>query len=109
MRDGAYKVILEANGERRLIIGSFRAGQLTGCDRTHFVTGTATRKGNRLSGTFHMVRHSRRPDIEEFANLDNFSIRFEGIAGDSFGEFDSEIAGKPGLKVKSTFRWVCEN
>ncbi len=108
MRDGMYKVTLAAGGIKGLIIGALRGNRMTGCDQTHFVTGTVKRDGNRVSGTFRLTRHSRHADFQEIANLDDFEVRFTGIGSDSFGEFESEILGKPGLTVKSTFRWISE-
>lgn len=108
MREGVYKVTLESGEVKGLIIGALRGGHITGCDRTHFVTGTYKRRGNRLSGTFTFTRHSRRADIPEIANLDNFEVNFTGIGGDGFGELHSIVPGKPSHKVKATFRWIGE-
>ncbi len=108
MREGVYVVSLEADGIKGLIIGTLCDGHMTGCDRTHLITGTYKQNGNRLSGTFAFKRHSRRPDIREIANLDDFEVRFNGIGGDGFGEIQSGVPGKPGLQVKAKFRWLCE-
>jgi hypothetical protein len=109
MRDGIYKVTLESGGIKGVVIGALRDGQITGCDRTHFVTGSYKRKGNRLSGTFSFRRHSRRDGVVEIANLDDFDVRFTGIGSDGFGELHSVVPGKHGPMVKATFRWIAEN
>jgi len=106
MRDGIYVVSLEAGGIKGLIIGTLRDGLMTGCDRTHLVTGSYKQKGNRLGGRFAFRRHTRRPDITEIANLDNFEVQFSGIGGDGFGEIHTGVPGKPGLTVKASFRWL---
>lgn len=108
MREGIYAVSLESGGIKGLIIGALRNGAITGCDRTHFVNGTYKKKGNRLSGVFTFSRHTKRPDLREIANLDAFEVAFTGIGGDGFGELQSGVPGKPGQKVKATFRWLCE-
>lgn len=109
MRDGIYKVTLQAGEMKGLIIGALHDGQITGCDKTHFVTGTYTHNGARISGVFVMQRHTQRDDVVEIANLDDITAHFSGICGDCFGELDAVVKGRPDLKVKATFRKICEN
>jgi len=108
MRDGVYQVHLASQGLTGFIIGTMCDGRLTGCDQTHHVTGYIRRDGSRFKGTLAMKRHARPPGFREIANLDDFEVRFSGICGDSFGQFDARIVDKPGLPVTATFRWVCE-
>ena len=107
MREGIYIVSLQAGAIKGLIIGSLCNGVMTGCDRTHFVTGRYKQNGNRLSGSFAFRRHTKRPDLTEIANLDNFEVQFTGIGGDGFGEIHSAVPGNPSQNVKATFRWLC--
>jgi hypothetical protein len=55
-----------------------------------------------------MTRHARPAGFVEIANLDVITVSFDGICGDSFGQFDARVAEKPDLKVKASFRWMCE-
>jgi hypothetical protein len=108
MRDGIYKVDLSAGPMKGLMLGAMKDGVLTGCDQSHYVTGSYTRKGARVSGVFNFKRHSSRDDFKEIAYLDDFTVQFSGICGESFGQFESVVPGRPGLIVKATFRWLCE-
>lgn len=108
MRDGIYKVALEADGLKGMMVGAMRNGRLTGCDQSHFVTGTFKRNGHRINGSFRMTRHTRHPNIREIANLDEFNVNFSGICGESFGQFEAKVPERPGLVVYATFRWVCD-
>jgi len=108
MRDGIYKVYLDAGGAKGFIIGAMRDGHITGCDQTHFITGRFSRRGNRVKGSFIFKRHSRRSDFREIANLDDFETPFSGVCSDSFGQLEAAVPERPGLKVVATFRWVCE-
>jgi hypothetical protein len=108
MRNGVYKVHLKSRGLTGFILGSLSNGRLTGCDQTHHVTGQIKREGSRFGGTLLMKRHSRPPDFQEIANLDDFEVRFSGICGDSFGQFEARIVEMPGLPVTATFQWVCD-
>jgi hypothetical protein len=108
MRDGIYKVRLASGGLKGFIMGTLSGDRLTGCDQTHHVTGNVKQDGRRVGGTMVMTRHSRPPNFVEIANLDTITIRFAGICGDSFGEFEAEILEKPDLPVTATFQWVCD-
>ena len=94
MRDGIYKVSLASGDRKGLIIGTVHEGLITGCDQTHHVTGR--------------VSHARPEGFVEIANLDTITVRFAGICGESFGQFDARIAENPDLNVQATFQWMCE-
>jgi hypothetical protein len=108
MRDGIYQVHLKSRELPGFMIGTLCNGRLTGCDQTHHVTGQIRRDGSRFSGRLFMKRHARPAWFHEIANLDDFEVRFSGICGDSFGEFDATIVDKPGIPVVATFQWVCD-
>jgi hypothetical protein len=108
MRDGIYKVSLASGDRKGLIIGTVHEGLITGCDQTHHVTGRVSHEGNRHKGTMVMTRHARPEGFVEIANLDTITVRFAGICGESFGQFDARIAENPDLNVQATFQWMCE-
>ena len=108
MRDGIYKVSLASGDRKGLLIGTLHEGLVTGCDQTHHVTGHVDQDGHRVKGKMVMTRHARPEGFIEIANLDVITVSFDGICGDSFGQFDARIAENPGLKVKATFQWMCE-
>ena len=108
MRDGIYKVSLASGPLKGLIIGTLSEGRVTGCDQTHHVTGHVSHAGSRHKGKMVMTRHARPEGFVEIANLDVITVSFEGICGESFGQFDARIAENPDLKVTATFQWMCE-
>lgn len=108
MRDGVYKVTLESGSLKGLLIGTLYDGAVTGCDQSHHVTGKVVQRGNRIKGDMVMRRHARPKDFVEIANLDTITVSFEGIGGESFGQFDATIAENPDLHVKASFQWMCE-
>jgi hypothetical protein len=108
MRDGIYTVSLVSGSLKGLLIGTVHDGRVTGCDQTHHVTGHVSHVGNRHQGKLVMTRHARPEGFVEIANLDVITVSFDGICGDSFGQFDARVAEKPDLKVKASFRWMCE-
>jgi hypothetical protein len=108
MRDGIYKVTLESGDLRGLLIGTLYEGKVTGCDETHHVTGKVVHKGNRIKGDMVMRRHAKPEGFVEIANLDTITVSFEGISGESFGQFDAKVAERPDLRIKATFQWMCE-
>jgi hypothetical protein len=108
MRDGIYKVRLSCGDRKGFVIGALNDGRMTGCDQTHHVTGQVKRDGGHLGGTLVMTRHSRPPGFVEIANLDTITVRFAGICGDGFGEFECKILEKPELPVTATFQRLCD-
>jgi len=104
MRDGIYKVSLQSGPLKGLLIGTLHDGRITGCDQTHHVTGEVIEIGGRITGTMVMHRHDKPEGFTEIANIDVITVRFDGIAADSVGQFDATVAEKPGLKVKAAFQ-----
>jgi len=107
MRNGLYKAHFGNGDVDNLAIVAVRDGHITGCDVTHFITGTYEREGNRFRGMLVLTRHSQRPDLTEIAYLDRIESPFEGTGGDSFGTFEAEVVQKKGLKIHVSFQWIC--
>ncbi len=108
MRDGIYKVLFESHGRKGFNIVAASDGVITGCDQTHFTTGTYEIDGNRLKANLHMTRHSKRADFIEIADQDEIDIKMSGICSLGFGQFDARVAGRSDIDVTATFQWVCD-
>lgn len=107
MRDGIYKAYFGAGDIKHLGLVAVKDGTITGTDITHFITGSFTRSGNRFKGQLTLTRHTSREDFQEIAYLDVIDATFEGVGGETFGEFDAEVVQKRGLRVWVKFQRIC--
>lgn len=107
MREGFYRVIIEGNGIKGVLIGTLCDGRITGSDRTHRVAGVIREKGSHFSGTMTLTRYQKRDDIPEIAHLDRIDVTFSGFSSESFGQFEAKLQQRPDLNVKASFQYLC--
>lgn len=106
MRDGIYRVHYETTILSTTATVVLHNNAISGCDRYYFIFGQCLRSGNELTGTATFRRHTDHPDLPAGLIPETFEVRFQGICGDDFGEFDIECPDVPAITGRGRFTWL---
>lgn len=108
MKHGIYRLAYESatlNGGGVIVL---QDGSLNGCDRYYFIIGHYRRDGNTLKGGATFRQRVERPGARQAGIPPEFTVSFQGLCSDKYGQFEVFSPDVPVIRGKATFTWLCE-
>lgn len=105
MRDGIYRLRYQTTTLCTTAAVVLNDGEISGCDRFHFMFGSYRKRGNVLTGTVTFKRHTTRAELPADVP-EQFALVFEGVCSDTFGQFDVECPDIPQIRGCACFTWL---
>lgn len=108
MQNGIYRLAYETATLNGGGVLALQDGSLNGCDRYYFIIGYYSREGNTLKGGATFKRRVERPGASEAGIPAAFTVSFEGLCSDKYGQFEIHSRDVPVIRGKATFTYLCE-
>jgi hypothetical protein len=100
MRDGIYRLKYETTTLNTTGVVMLNDGVFNGCDRYYFMHGVYHERGNELTGSVTLKRHTEHPGQ---GIAEQFKLFFDGVGSDDFGQFDIRCPDIPQIRGHASF------